>query len=67
MGRTSRASRKPCRPMTEPTCVQCGVIASEGYYDDRAEHYYCDDRCFEDWADNNFEEITDFYKRMNLG
>ena len=53
--------------MTEPTCVQCGAIAAEGYYDDCMEQYYCDEACFNDWADAHFEDVTEFYKRMNLG
>lgn len=49
-----------------PTCAVCNGDASNGYYDSHAERYYCDDGCFEDWADANSEVVTEFYKRLNL-
>lgn len=52
--------------MTEPTCVICGANADNGYYDSLREQYYCDHGCFEDWADEHYEEVVDFYRRMNI-
>lgn len=49
-----------------PTCVQCGADASDGYYDDHAGHYYCDKRCYYDWADDNFEVVAEFYRKLNV-
>lgn len=58
--------RIPDPQASPPTCAQCKRAIADGLYDDRAEHYYCDEACFHDWADENFEEVADFYRRMNV-
>lgn len=53
--------------MTTPiTCVQCKRQCNDGLYDDRRGHYFCDTACYEDWADDNHEEVVLFYAEMNV-
>jgi len=53
---------------TRTTCANCGAerYADEMLYDDHMEHYVCDRACFEDWADDNFEIVNDYYVRLNV-
>lgn len=48
-------------------CANCG--ASRPYsgmiYDEHAEVNYCDDQCFDEWADNNVEVVNGFYFELN--
>ena len=50
------------------TCSQCNAAVSpeDAAYDDRTGKYFCRRACFLDWADDNHEEITDFYIRLNV-
>jgi len=50
------------------TCANCGAnsVASDMLYDERAEHYLCDRRCFDEWHDDNPEEVGEYYYRMNI-
>jgi hypothetical protein len=50
-------------------CHTCKANIPEGkfaVYDDKKERYYCDEYCFETWAEDNYDELIDFYKRMNV-
>lgn len=58
--------RIPDPQASPPTCDQCGAEVNVGYYDSRGEQYYCSDGCFEDWADSHFDEVVEFYRRINL-
>lgn len=62
----STAVKAPPSDNNEPTCVECGRIASDGIYDERAEVYFCGRACFDDWADGNFEVVIAYYVRKNL-
>lgn len=49
-------------------CNACKLAIPEdrfAIYDDRKERYYCDEDCFETWAQDNTDDLIDFYKRMN--
>jgi hypothetical protein len=51
-------------------CTQCDAVIREGstaIYDDYREQYFCDRRCFNEWARDNDELIQRFYERMNVG
>lgn len=54
--------------MTSATCAQCNATLSpeDGAYDEQTQAYFCNVDCFRDWADEHFEEITEFYERMNV-
>lgn len=54
--------------MTNVTCTQCNAILTpeDAVYDEQTQQYFCSMNCFRDWADDNFELITDFYERMNV-
>lgn len=55
--------------MTKCNSATCGrniEVPEDAVYDDRTSTYYCNEDCFRDWADDNFEEITAFYERMNV-
>ncbi len=53
--------------MAEPIkCANCKREIDDGLYDDYREQYYCDNDCFNDWADGNFEEVVLFYAKMNV-
>jgi len=49
-------------------CVNCGAEspASDILYDERAGHYVCDRDCFDDWADDNFDDIVAYYYEINV-
>ncbi len=49
-------------------CAACGDPCDTGtaLYDSRAGLYFCDDQCFADWADGHSEEVTEFYRLMNV-
>jgi len=49
-------------------CEQCGraIAANANLYDDRTEHYFCDDGCLRDWLNDHFDEVVAWYKRMNI-
>jgi hypothetical protein len=51
-------------------CAECNVTIFEGrraIYDDYRDQYFCDRRCFDEWAAGNAELIQRFYERMNVG
>lgn len=35
-------------------------------YDELSGRYFCDKNCFLEWADAYYEEICDYYYRMNI-
>lgn len=49
-------------------CDQCGglVDLDDALYDEHSEQYFCDRECFLDWADDHFDEVTEFYEKLNL-
>jgi len=49
-------------------CANCGDVRyyDEMDYDELMEQYYCDRRCFNDWHDENFEVVGDYYYDMNV-
>lgn len=53
---------------TSISCVVCGghTLETDALYDEKEEHYYCDDGCFEEWCDDNFAEVVNFYKGLNV-
>ena len=47
-------------------CATCGS-KKVALYDDRAELYFCDEQCFDEWAeDAGAETVIDFYKNLNI-
>jgi len=61
---------EPPKMGEEPSaiCVNCGAerLASDLLFDEQAEHYVCDRECFDEWHENNIEEVGDYYWRMNI-
>lgn len=49
-------------------CTQCDgqLVPEDALYDDRTYAYFCDNDCFRDWADDNNEEVVEFYERLNI-
>ncbi len=47
-------------------CVSCGA-SEPSLYDERHEHYYCDDDCMLVYLLDNFEDLIDYYKQLNVG
>ena len=49
-------------------CAQCNAEVSpeDATYDDRQAQYFCNISCFRDWADDNFDVITEFYEKLNV-
>jgi hypothetical protein len=49
-------------------CYSCkdDIPAGFALYDDKTEQYFCDETCFETWAEEFSDDIRDFYKRMNV-
>jgi hypothetical protein len=50
-------------------CYSCQTSIPEDKfvkYDDKADEYFCDEGCFEDWAEYFIDDVIDFYKRMNI-
>ncbi len=49
-------------------CAGCGQSTSveTSLVDDRTDNYFCDEACFRQWADDNFEEVAEFYRKMNV-
>ncbi|OZU89066.1 hypothetical protein CIL03_08605 [Virgibacillus indicus] len=51
--------------------ISCGLCLSsidcdDALFDEQAEVYFCDLGCFEDWADDHFEDILTQYKELHL-
>ena len=61
---------QPPAPHEEPTaiCASCGAErpAADLLFDEYAEVYLCDRRCFDDWHSDNFDLVGDYYYRMNI-
>ena len=59
---------KPPEEITA-TCVNCGAErpADAMLFDERAEHFVCDRGCFDDWHDDNFEQVGEYYFERNVG
>ena len=61
---------KPPELHEEPI-VKCGNCETRRYFDDMhfdemGERYFCGKTCFYEWADDNFEFVSDYYWRMNI-
>lgn len=55
--------------MTVAHCASCDAPIREGksaVYDEQSEQHFCDRRCFRDWADDHFEQVADFYAKLNV-
>ena len=54
--------------MSEVACEQCNspLTPEDAVYDDNTYRYYCDMECFYDWADDNVEDVIEYYERMNV-
>lgn len=50
-----------------PACAECGQLIDgpTATYDDHADNYFCNDSCFDDWAERHAERIERFYAEMN--
>ncbi|WP_067728846.1 hypothetical protein [Oceanobacillus damuensis] len=50
------------------TCELCdgNVRLDDALFDEQAELYFCDLGCFEEWADENFDEIVKQYRQLHL-
>ena len=50
------------------TCANCGgyVPVGDALFDEMGERYFCDKTCFYEWADDNFETVSEYYWRMNI-
>ncbi len=48
-------------------CVNCGAsrVYSDLIFDEHTENFYCDDRCFDEWAGDNAEVVNGFYFEVN--
>ena len=49
-------------------CVNCGQLKyyHELYYDTNREEYFCSRSCFYEWADTEFEIVSDYYFESNI-
>ena len=49
-------------------CAACGHPCDTGtaLYSSRDSLYFCDEQCFNEWADEHFGEIAEFYRLMNV-
>ncbi|WP_176447282.1 hypothetical protein [Lentibacillus sp. CBA3610] len=49
-------------------CESCQGFLSrdDALFDEQSEVFFCDDGCFEDWADDHFEAIMQQYKRVHV-
>jgi len=56
--------------MNEPSvpCSGCGGYKPVGdmLYDYHACIFFCDHECFDEWADDNLDEVIKYYYRMNV-
>lgn len=52
----------------EAECANCGTEAlwEDMLFDERAETFFCDNKCFRDWADDNYDEVVTYYAMMNV-
>lgn len=48
------------------TCYAPIYVGKSAVYDERTNQYFCDRQCFRDWADDNFDEVCEFYESMNV-
>ena len=46
-------------------CANCGGRGRDYIYDELSENTFCDRECFAEWADDNFEEVVEFYFQLN--
>lgn len=49
-------------------CGYCAKTIDKGdaVYDERRGAYYCDIDCFRSWADDNVDDVIEYYERMNV-
>lgn len=49
-------------------CASCQAAGFDidMLYDERNENYFCDEDCFLEWADANFEEVSRYYYDANI-
>ena len=61
---------QPPQPNEEPLaiCENCGAerLASDLLFDEYAEVFVCDRKCFDEWHDANFETVGNYYFEMNV-
>lgn len=49
------------------TCARCRaeVPSGDALYDERTQLAFCDEDCFREWADDNYEYVVDYYYELN--
>lgn len=49
------------------SCANCGSLryVSDMVFDEREEHFYCDEGCFAEWASDNADKVNEYYYDMN--
>lgn len=49
-------------------CENCkGFLnVDDALFDEQTEIFFCDDDCFDEWADDHFDDIMKEYKQMNI-
>lgn len=59
--------------MDKAYCVQCDVeinhdiIAKNGVlFNEIEDVFYCDKQCYDEWASDNVEKVSEYYYRMNV-
>lgn len=56
--------------LEDPTviCARCRATLPSGdaLYDMRTEFSFCDDDCFREWADDNYEYVVEYYCERNI-
>lgn len=53
-------------PCVNDACSTVIYESSKYYVDDRLNNAFCCRSCYEDWAAENAEALTDYYASMNL-
>lgn len=48
-------------------CENCSTVLNhkEFVYDDREGNSFCDRKCYEEWAEDNYVIVVSFYYRLN--
>ena len=58
------------KPELIDVCGNCDNELREGMtflYDDRSLHYFCDEQCYDEWAEDKGSEIVrEFYRELNV-
>lgn len=54
---------------TNGECAECAkaIRVEDALYDENTEKHFCNDDCFQEWANNHVESVIDYYIKMNVG